>query len=86
MKQRHARYEIRIRGTLSERLLSAFPGLTAKVRDGMTVLVGRLPDQAALYGVLERLESLGLELVAVSSRTGESSGSDDDGSSHEHRG
>ena len=86
MKEPSARYEIRVRGTLSERLLSAFPGLTARVRGGMTVLVGRLPDQAALYGVLERLESLGLELVAISSRAGKSSGSDDDGSSASPRG
>lgn len=86
MKEPSARYEIRIRGTLSERLLGAFPGLTVKVRDGMTVLVGRLPDQAALYGVLERLEALGLELLAVSSRGGKSSGSDDDHSSAQPRG
>ena len=86
MKHLHARYEIRVRGTLSERLLGAFPGLTAKMKGGVTVLIGWLPDQAALYGVLERLESLGLELVALSSRTRESSGSDDDHSSHEHRG
>ena len=86
MKDHLARYEIRVRGTLSERLLGAFPGLTARVRGGVTVLAGRLPDQAALYGVLERLESLGLELVAVSSRSRESSGSDDDHSSLKHRG
>ena len=35
-------------------------------RDGSnTVLSGKLADQAALYGVLTQIESLGLELLAV---------------------
>jgi hypothetical protein len=29
------------------------------------VLTGTLPDQSALYGVLSRLQALGLELVEV---------------------
>ncbi len=88
MQQRSARdrYEIRVRGSLSERLLAAFPGLTPDFRDGMTVLVGALPDQAALYGVLDQLESLGIELLEVVRRPRKSSGSDDDGSSGQHRG
>ena len=80
-----ALYEIRIRGSLSERLLSAFPGLTASVKDSVTVLVGALRDQPALYGVLDRLESLGIELLEVR-RLPKSSGSDDDESSDADRG
>ena len=34
-------YEIRIRGLLSERLLSAFPEMQARARDRETVLSGR---------------------------------------------
>lgn len=79
------RYEIRIRGSLSERLLCAFPGLTARVRDGVTLLEGDLPDQPALYGVLEGLESLGIELLGVERVSRESSGSDDDRSSGPRR-
>lgn len=60
-----ARYDIRVGGRLSERLLSAFPGLRAEVRAGQTVLTGELPDQAALHGVLEQIEALGLELLEV---------------------
>jgi hypothetical protein len=59
------RYEIRIRGVLSDRLLRAFPDLEAKTRDGETVLVGALPDQASLYGVLGQIEALGLKLLEV---------------------
>jgi hypothetical protein len=58
-------YEITVRGRLGETLTTAFDGLTAKSTPAQTVLSGELADQAALYGVLERIESLGLELVAV---------------------
>jgi len=67
------RYEIRVRGELSDRLLSAFPELEARTRDHETVLAGALRDQPALYGVLTRIEALGLELLEVRSartRTG----------------
>ena len=59
------RYEIRVRGVLSETLLGGFPGLDARAENGNTVLTGPLPDQAALHGVLNQVEGLGLELVAV---------------------
>ena len=59
------RYKIRVRGILSETLLGAFPGLHAQARGSQTVLVGPLPDQAALHGVLAWIEALGLELLEV---------------------
>jgi len=58
-------YEIRVRGVLRGFLLDAFPTLTADRDGGDTVLSGELADQAALYGVLTQIESLGLELLAV---------------------
>lgn len=58
-------YEIRIRGLLSDRLLSAFPEMHARMRDHETVLTGALPDQSSLHGVLGRIEALGLELLEV---------------------
>jgi hypothetical protein len=57
-------YEIRISGRLSETLVAAFDGLTAKASSAETLLCGEI-DQAALHGVLERIQSLGLELVEV---------------------
>jgi hypothetical protein len=60
-----AHYVIRVRGVLSDRLLSAFPGLRSRAECGDTVLAGTLPDQAALYGVLAQIEALGLELLEV---------------------
>ena len=60
-----ARYEIRVRGDLSETLLAAFPALHGEAQGGDTVLSGELPDQAALFGVLAAIEALGLELLEV---------------------
>ena len=61
------RYEITVRGRLSPTLLAAFDGLTATPVAADTVIGGEIVDQSALYGVLERIESLGLELLAVRS-------------------
>jgi hypothetical protein len=55
-------YEITVRGRLSDRLVAGFDGLIAVPLPAATVLRGEL-DQAALYGVVARMESLGLELV-----------------------
>jgi hypothetical protein len=46
-------------------LLAAFPTLEARLRADETVLSGALPDQSALFGVLQQIEALGLELVEV---------------------
>ena len=59
------RYRIAIRGRLTERLGSAFEGLTLKPGRELTVLVGEIRDQAHLYGVLDLVRNLGLELVSV---------------------
>lgn len=65
------RYEIRVRGVLSDTLLEAFPGLRARTERSETVLSGELPDRAALHGVLAEIESLGLELLEVRSHASE---------------
>lgn len=58
-------YVIRVRGVLSDRLLTAFPGLRSRADHGDTELMGVLPDQSALHGVLAQIEALGLELLEV---------------------
>ena len=58
-------YQVRVRGRLSKTLLGAFPELRAQVQGSQTLLAGQLPDQAALFGVLDRVEALGLELLEV---------------------
>ena len=58
-------YQIRIRGQLSKTMLVAFPELRAQILRSETLLAGQLPDQPALFGVLDRIEALGLELLEV---------------------
>ena len=62
------RYEIRIAGALSTSLLGAFPAFSVETCGRETVLVGELPDQAALHGVLAQIEALGLNLLEVRRR------------------
>lgn len=59
------RYEIRIRGRVSEETAFAFDGLALTVRPVETVLHGEITDQAALHGLLDRVADLGLELIEV---------------------
>jgi hypothetical protein len=58
-------YEIRIKGRLSDSLLAAFEGLSATVEPVETVLHGPVQDQSSLHGLLDRIQSLGLELVEI---------------------
>jgi hypothetical protein len=58
-----AKYEFRVRGHLGPTLLQAFPDLDAEMRGKFTLLRGIVRDQAALHGILVRLQALGLELV-----------------------
>ncbi len=64
------RYEIRVKGLLDERWAGHFEGMDiVHERGGTTRLVGPLADQAALYGVLNRMRDLGIALVSVRSAT-----------------
>ncbi len=57
-------YEIVIRGHIAD---GWFEEMTlTRQPDFMTLLRGRLIDQSALYGVLRKINDLGMELVSVS--------------------
>jgi hypothetical protein len=60
-----AEYEIRVKGRLSDSRCTALEDFTASVTPAETVMRGELRDQAELHGVLERIQSLGLELIEV---------------------
>jgi hypothetical protein len=60
-----SRYRIVLRGRLSQRFESAFDGMTLEHGPNRTVLVGDVRDQAQLYGLLDRLQEFGIELLAV---------------------
>jgi hypothetical protein len=59
-------YEFHVRGALSDLILTAFGDLQAtRHHGGETVLFGQMPDQAALFGVLDRIQALGIQLIEV---------------------
>jgi hypothetical protein len=58
-------YEIRFVGVLPPEALLDFEQLSASVEPVETVLHGPLRDQAALHGLLARLNTLGVQVVAV---------------------
>jgi hypothetical protein len=58
-------YVIRVTGTLSDGLLTKFPHLLVNREPAQTVLHGELPDQAALTGVLDQLDELGVHILEV---------------------
>ena len=63
--ERPQHYEIVVRGRLSERYGTAFDGLTLHSHAGTTTLSGAIIDQSQLYGLLNRLQDLGIELISV---------------------
>ena len=60
-------YTILIRGEFGRRHSAAFDDLDVSISSGQTLLSGRQLDQAAFYGVLRRVESLGLEITEIRS-------------------
>jgi SPX domain protein involved in polyphosphate accumulation len=59
-------YEIKIKGHLDQHWSEWFAGLKISHLDGdVTRLSGSLPDQAALYGLLEHIRDLNLALISV---------------------
>jgi hypothetical protein len=64
---RSSRYEIRVEGVLDPRWTAWFEGLAIGSDDSQTQIVisGLVADQAALYGLLNRVRDLGLVLISV---------------------
>jgi hypothetical protein len=50
---------------LSDRFEAAFDPMKLEPGHGETAIVGEVRDQAQLYGILDRIRDLGLELVSV---------------------
>ena len=58
-------YRIVMRSELPDKYAVAFEGMEMETKNGDTVLTGRIIDQPQLYGILERINGLGLELLSV---------------------
>ncbi len=59
-------YEIIVEGHLDAAWMEWFTGLAlTHLAGGQTLLMGSLPDQTALHGLLERIRDLNLTLISV---------------------
>jgi hypothetical protein len=69
-------YQFHVEGHLDQ-TWSAWLGdvLVQQQHDGTTLLTQTIPDQSALYGVLFKLNNIGLSLIAVQ-RISKSAGAD----------
>lgn len=61
-----SKYEIRVGGQLDPQWSAWFDGLTI-IHDThtSTVLSGELPDEAALHGILRKINNLNMQLLSV---------------------
>ena len=60
-----ARYEIRVDSVLDDQWADWFGGLQLSNDGAQTVIVGLLPDQPALHGLLAKIGDLGLSLISM---------------------
>jgi hypothetical protein len=77
-------YHIRVRGVLDSTWSDWFGGLVVIPQaNGETLLTGPVTDQAALYGLLNKIRDIGLPLVSVEpTTTGEQSDPQQGGEPH----
>jgi hypothetical protein len=60
-----SRYEIRVRGWLSERARSAFTDMDVRAVPPQTIIFGELMEQSDLCDLLAQCSSMGLEVVSL---------------------
>jgi hypothetical protein len=58
-------YRIVARSELGDGYAAAFDDMRMEIKDGETVLMGEVEDQPHLFGILDRINGLGLELLSV---------------------
>lgn len=67
-------YRLVLRGELGDSFGFLFEGMRLQRLAGMTVLTGRVTDQAHLLGLIEQIQELGVELVSVNPDQGTDGG------------
>jgi hypothetical protein len=60
-----SRYRVVVRGRVGAHLAGAFEQLELESCAGNSSLTGTFADQSQLYGLLDRLRDLGIQLVSV---------------------
>lgn len=64
-------YQIRVEGHLDREWADWFGSLSIRLEDnGETLITGRLADQSALFGVLKKIQNLGMSLISVNALDG----------------
>jgi hypothetical protein len=58
-------YEIRVAGLVPESVLIEIEGAQVVVEPVQTIIRGPVLDQAALHGIVNRLQQVGLDLIEV---------------------
>jgi hypothetical protein len=58
-------YQIRLKGTLDSSWSDWFGGFNITMEGDETILVGVVPDQSALHGMLAKINDLGLPILSV---------------------
>jgi hypothetical protein len=58
-------YQIRVQGRLDEARVAQFAAVSLHYVNGDTVITAVLPDQSAVYGLLNRLRDLGVTLISL---------------------
>jgi hypothetical protein len=68
-------YRLEVQGHLGDLTSHSFPRMRIRYKNGNTLLVGPVRDQAELTGLLQRFSDLGLNLVSVTALDEPTSGS-----------
>lgn len=61
-------YQIQVKGTLDDSWSDWFDSFTVTQQDGKTLLAGQVIDQAALLGIMAKINDLGLVILSVKKR------------------
>ena len=67
-------YRLVLRGELGDSFGFLFGGMRLQRLAGLTVLTGRVTDQAHLVGLIEQIQELGVELVSINPDQGTDGG------------
>ena len=70
-------YKIVVKGELTKRFAGAFANMNMEAKRGQTIIMGQIVDQSHLYGILNRISGLGLQLVSVQALPEYARGEDD---------
>ncbi len=57
--------DVIVQGRLGRDLVSALPDFAVKTQSGVTHVVGPVPDQAKLFGLLDLFEQFHIEVISI---------------------